>query len=211
MTNSVPVDSGAATLPQSPHAMAQAVLDEAIAERDRQSERGVVADDAPMMTDGAREVDPSTSNKRPHTDETYHDGAYAKDSLKKMWEGAGSNEWTEDMADEALEATTALVHGQIELLVRSGLEAYHGWESTKRKLLQMEEEQESTTRELKRLRASEEQSRATITVRIFFHGIRHSSLLGRGDYQFHRLSSHDYQCTCLYVIEPLENSRNLQI
>jgi hypothetical protein len=156
-----PDDTGVKSLPHSPHAMAQAVLEEAIAERDRQSQRS--AGDTPTESHGAVEDAAATSNKRPRT-ESEHDDKHAKDQLKKLWEG--SEQWKEGDANEALDATTKLVYRQIESLIRSGLEAYHGWESTRRDLSRVEEECESKDRELRRLRASEEQSRATITVRI---------------------------------------------
>jgi hypothetical protein len=159
MTFAPPDDIGAKSLPHSPHAMAQAVLDEAIAKRDRQSHRSEVdtTESRDIVKDAA-----ATSNKRPRT-ESDHNEKNAMDQLKKLWEG--SEEWKEGDPNEALDATTTLVHRQIESLVRSGLEAYHGWESARRDLSQVKEECEANERELRRLRASEEQSRATITVR----------------------------------------------
>lgn len=159
LTTSTPSDdTGTKPLPNSPHAMAQAVLDEAIAERDRQSQHAA----AESTETGSVEND-ATSHKRPRLDSD-QDDKNVEEQLKKLWQR--NKEWKEDDANEALDATTKLVYGQIESLIRSGLEAYHQLESTRRDLSQAKEECEAKDRELRRLRASEEQSRATITVRL---------------------------------------------
>ena len=129
-----------ATEEASPNAMAQAFLEEAIAERDR------------LSSQSTEIFCVEESSKRPRLEQD-HD---AKGRLKQVWEGSER--------EEALDATMTLVHSQIESLIRSGLEAYHGWESANRDLSQAKEEGEAKDRELRRLRASEEQSRATITV-----------------------------------------------
>jgi chromosome segregation ATPase len=145
--------------------MAQAVLDEAIAERDRQSQRSE-GDTNRNTTESRGAVQDAaaaaTSNKRPRT-ESDHNDKNVMEQLKKLWED--SEHWKKGEANDALDATATLVYSQIESLVRSGMEAYHGWESTRRDLSHVEEECEAKERELGRLRASEEQSRATITVR----------------------------------------------
>ena len=85
-----------------------------------------------------------------------HDEQDVKKKLKQVWEGTAAK-------DDAVVATLALVNKEIESLIRSGLQAYHGWESAKRDLSQAKEEVQAKDRELRRLVASEEQSRATIT------------------------------------------------
>lgn len=133
----------------SPNAMAQAVLDQAVLERDRHT----ATNNQSMETHVG--VEQSNNNKRPR-DDNDHDGKDIKEKLKQVWEGSEK--------DEAVVATLTLVHGELESIIQSGLEAYHGWESSKRDLSQAKEEGEAKDRELRRLRASEEQSRATITV-----------------------------------------------
>jgi hypothetical protein len=144
-TSTPPDDTGTKPLPNSPHAMAQAVLDEAIAERDRQSHHA-----ASESTETGSVENDATSNKRPRLDSD-QDDKNIKEQLKKLWQG--NKEWKEDDANEALDATTKLVYGQIESLIRSGLEAYHQLESTRRDLSQAKEECEAKDRELRRLRA----------------------------------------------------------
>lgn len=131
----------------SPNAMAQAVLDSAMADRDRQAEHA----------SNNQSTETLQSNKRPRHSHDL-DAKDTKEKLKQVWEGTDK--------EEAMEETLSLVHGQIESLIRSGLEAYHGWESAKRDLSQAKEECDAKDRELRRLRASEEQSRVTITVSI---------------------------------------------
>ena len=138
--------------------MAQAVLDEAIAERDRQSQHA-----AAESSESSSVENDATNNKRPRLDYD-QDDKNVKEQLQKLWER--KKEWKEGDANEALDATTTLVYRQIESLIRSGLEAYHQLEGARRDLSQAKEECEAKDRELRRLRASEEQSRATITVRL---------------------------------------------
>lgn len=147
-------------LPPSPHAMAQAALDEAIAvihaERD-QAERSSSSD----TTDGTAPHDaavPASASKRPRVSYNITDGIPVKEQLKQVWEGNDK--------DEALEKTRQLISQEIESLIRSGLEAFHREENLNREMLQVKEESDAKERDLRRLRASEEQSRATITVRV---------------------------------------------
>lgn len=139
----------------SPNAMAQAVLDSAIAERTAAASQTseTAAETLGGMTVAAQE----SNNKRPRpVADNDRDGKDVKEQLKQVWEGSDK--------DAAMHDTMTLVHGQIEHLIRAGLEAYHGMESANRDLSQAKEECEAKDRELRRLRASEEQSRATITV-----------------------------------------------
>lgn len=129
----------------SPNAMAQAVLDSAMTERDR-----LAANNTTETLLGTTQD--SSNNVRSEN----HDGMDAKEKLKQVWEGGNK--------ENAVHDTMRLVHGEVESLVRAGLEAYHGWESANRDLVHAKEECEAKDRELRRLRASEEQSRATITV-----------------------------------------------
>lgn len=187
-TSAPPDETGAKSLLNSPHAMAQAVLDEAIAERDRQSQHA-----AAESTETHNVDDDATSNKRPRLDSD-HDEKNVKEQLKKLWQGSEGRK--KGNADEALDATMTLVYRQIESLIRSGLEAYHGWESTRRDLSQVKEECEAKDRELHRLRASEEQSRATITVRSYRVPIIEAAFALRGTFISSVNSTYVHPLTC---------------
>jgi hypothetical protein len=68
--------------------------------------------------------------------------------------------------DDAYNATKKLVSGQIEGLVRAGLDTFHQLENVSRELQLSKEELESKILELDRLSSAEEKNRETITVRI---------------------------------------------
>mmetsp|Transcript_20673 Transcript_20673/g.29179 ORF Transcript_20673/g.29179 Transcript_20673/m.29179 type:complete len:380 (+) Transcript_20673:108-1247(+) len=65
--------------------------------------------------------------------------------------------------EEALRSTLLLVYEQIDGIVRSGLKAFHDLDSTLRLLDTSNEVAESSSREVERLRASEEQNRNAIS------------------------------------------------
>jgi hypothetical protein len=67
--------------------------------------------------------------------------------------------------DKVVERTTALVLEEVESTLRDGLEAYYGFDSTSRELIQTKDLAESRGREVSRLQALEGQSRTSISVR----------------------------------------------
>lgn len=144
-----PAPEASGTEMLSPNAMARAVLDQAVLERGSQQHQ----QSSESETLGAQD---SNDNKRARDNDENHDEQDVTKKLKQVWEGNNDK-------DEAVVATLALVNKEIESLIRSGLQAYHGWESAKRDLSQAKEELQAKDRELRRLQASEEQSRATIT------------------------------------------------
>lgn len=84
------------------------------------------------------------------------------DDLLSMWENSVGNE--NNSREKAFEQTIMFVNNQIEQLVSSGVEAFHRSESTARELKALREEFKNKDEELKRVRASEEKSRATVAV-----------------------------------------------
>lgn len=144
----------------SPRAMADAALVEALAERLTREEGANTATDEPAgILDCFQENSKSRFEERSNSD----DDKVATDELKRLWEPASTSdpEWKQT---EAVEKTITMVYGQIESVIRQGLEAYHGWECMSRDLAYAQEEIESKDRDLKRLRATEEQSCTTVSV-----------------------------------------------
>ena len=144
----------------SPRAMADAALVEALTGRLTRDEGTNTAADDP-----AGIVNCFQAKKRSRFDERSNcdDDKEATDELKRLWEPASTSdpEWKQT---DAVEKTMTMVYGQIESVIRQGLEAYHGWECMSRDLAYAKEEIESKDRDLKRLRATEEQSCTTVSV-----------------------------------------------
>jgi hypothetical protein len=138
----------------SPHSMANAILTEAMKERQRVDATETAGSNAP-------------SNKRfkssnPGTAQVNDD-----ESMNKKLDATWKN--VEDQTvefDDAYDATKKLVSGQIEGLVRAGLDAFHQLENVSRELQLSKEDLESKSLELDRLSSAEEKNRETITVRI---------------------------------------------
>ena len=130
--------------PQSPNAMANAAVEQAMV---RMSQ--VIAE-------------PPKNNKRPKI----HD-KFAADELNEIWEKSDKN-------DEAYNKTRELVVDQIELLMADGLKAFHGFERASKDLAFAKEEVDSKDRELQRLRKSEEESKLIISVRCSNNKIQRS-------------------------------------
>ena len=72
-----------------------------------------------------------------------------------------------EIIQKALNATTEILHSEIESLVRNGLEAFHGYDSTRRELGQMKDLSDSRAKECKRLQDSEAQSQLAVSVSFF--------------------------------------------
>lgn len=172
-------------LPDSPRAMADAVVAEAVAQREKQQARLTqeenslaVArqtenrDDAMDTNDDSSSVVP-TGPKRPREQPQKHPNdtcvstlaEAATKELKEIWRAARDEaDWNEASTNEAIRTTKDVILGQIEALISQGLEIFHAHDSQGRELARTVEENASKEREIKRLRASAEQSRATISV-----------------------------------------------
>lgn len=167
---------------QSPRAMAEAAVAEAMAERGRvDSLKRANDEDAGATGNQGGGIAPSTQDLLEHRGEpnnsnVMHANTNQQDSsetpsaenkdeannmLHDAWKPIEEQEWTND---KALETTLNLVQAQVDDLVRCGLQAFHGLESTTRQLEQSQQVAESTTHELERVKSSEEQSRSTISV-----------------------------------------------
>jgi hypothetical protein len=136
----------------SPHSMANAILTEAMKERQRADASETVGSNAPPAkrfksnNHGTAQVDDESMNKK----------------LDSTWKNA--DEQTVEF-DDAYDATKKLVSGQIEGLVRAGLDAFHQLENVSRELQLSKEDLEAKVLELDRLSSAEEKNRETITVR----------------------------------------------
>lgn len=141
----------------SPHSMAEAVVTEALAEREHlvQKESAKEAEYGAANDESSEGV--ALLGKRSRFDEEKED----TDELKKLWEPATTDlEWKQTAA---VERTITMVYAQIESMIHQGLEAYHGWEIMSRDLAHAKEEIETKDRDIKRLRTFEEQSRTTVS------------------------------------------------
>jgi hypothetical protein len=72
---------------------------------------------------------------------------------------------TKEMANHALDRTKNLVFAQLEAIIKLGLEAFQQNDELKRDYVQMKELSESRKREVQRLKASEDDLRASLSVR----------------------------------------------
>lgn len=70
-----------------------------------------------------------------------------------------------DKLPSILEDIIQSVVEHIQGVIRTGVEAYHGWENVERELHVLQQEQEAQQSELHRLRTADEQNRQTISVR----------------------------------------------
>ena len=69
-----------------------------------------------------------------------------------------------EMAESSLGETKTLVFAQLDVIIRSGLEAFHQNDELKRECAQMKELRDSRGREVQRLKASEDDLRASLSV-----------------------------------------------
>lgn len=158
-------------LPDSPQAMAKAVVEEAMAERETLSQMSQMqAKESRKEIDTISMTSPTSGNKRDRESERLtsfkeNSGELsdAREKIKMAWEDIPERQGA---AEEAMELTRAAIFGQIELLIQQGLDTFHTQETLERELERLKEEKDSKEREVKRLRSSEAQSRATISVRL---------------------------------------------
>jgi hypothetical protein len=101
------------------------------------------------------------TKQRKTTDSTSLEGS-VKDRLAAVWQNVDVDD--DDSKSKAVEETLNLCTGEVEALIRSGLEAYHRCETVTRELNVLKDELRAKNKEIDRLRASEENSRATIQV-----------------------------------------------
>jgi hypothetical protein len=166
MTATITTNENADTLLEndmSPHAIAEAALAQAMTEREFQTTQQEAPHEA---VDIVATGENAQRKKRLHFDERCPSGHGAEDTaeLRGLWDLSTTDpSWKQT---EAVEKTMAMVYGQIESVIRQGLEAYHARESVSRELVHAKEDIESKDRDLKRLRFSEEQSRTTVSVSI---------------------------------------------
>ena len=139
----------------SPHSMANAILTEAMKERQRADAN---------ETAGSSNAPPAKRFKSSNhgTAQVNEDESMNK-KLDATWKNV--DDQTVEF-DDAYDATKKLVSGQIEGLVRAGLDAFHQLENVSRELQLSKEDLESKTLEHDRLSSTEEKNRETITVRI---------------------------------------------
>jgi hypothetical protein len=138
----------------SPHSMANAILTEAMKERQRADATETAGSNAPP----AKRF--KSSN---HGTTQVNDDESMNKKLDATWKNV--DDQTVEF-DDAYDATKKLVSGQIEGLVRAGLDAFHQLENVSRELQLSKEDLEAKILELDRLSSAEEKNRETITVRI---------------------------------------------
>lgn len=168
MTATITNNDRAETLAEnemSPQEIAEAAFSQAMTGREFQTTQQEATHEA--VIDTAATGESTHRKKRSHfVDERSNASNGAEDTaeLRGLWAPSTTDSlWKQT---EAVEKTMAMVHGQIESVIRQGLEAFHARESVSRELVHAKEDIESKDRDLKRLRFSEEQSRTTVSVRI---------------------------------------------
>lgn len=138
----------------SPHSMANAILTEAMKERQRANANETTGSNAPLAK-RFKSSNPGTAQ--------VNDNESTNKKLDATWKNVDDKivEF-----DDAYDATKKLVSGQIEGLIRAGLDAFHQLENVSRELQLSKEDLEAKILELDRLSSAEEKNRETITVRI---------------------------------------------
>ena len=138
----------------SPNAIANAVLKEAM----KQQETAAVSKETASSVEEATPKD--KRSKHDHVDEEDN-----TEDFKSLLENAWSDAKDEKEIEDAYGKTMSLISTQVEGLIRAGLDAFHRWEKSTSDLKLLKEELETKDLEIERLRAAEEKSRATISVR----------------------------------------------
>ena len=100
------------------------------------------------------------SNKRFNTWDDSDIACLLREQLASIWEPVGGDTTGKDAVSE----TMKLFSGEVESLVRSGLEAYQRWDNAAREIKALKEELKLKNTEIGHLRQSEESSRGTIQV-----------------------------------------------
>ena len=134
-------------------------------EMERTSELGMATGTVPgdRIDDATEAADEQDLAKRRKCIKDASDSEKAlKDKLASVW----SSVVDEETEAKAFAVTVDVFTGEVESLIRSGLEAYQQWESSRRESKVLTDELVAKTLEIDRLRASDESNRATIQVRM---------------------------------------------
>lgn len=157
----------------SPHAMADAVLQEAMKEREsvpvaNGKSRAITDSNAAADEEGAEHRPTSAKRSKTDTSLMMNEDEDIEEKLLAAWNGAKEEQELEVDIDKAAAATMSLVSAQIEGLIRGGLEAFHRWENASREVKLLKEDIKGKDMELEHLRAAEEKSRTTISVSLVY-------------------------------------------
>lgn len=178
--------------PSSPNAISEAALAQAM--KDRKKSRSSWSDDMTSNEDTTdlknnNVIAPAVLNsfdhnhkkqKTNHNDNSHNtshnDGAL--EEINNIWKSTESND--DDSANSlgnvnkkhfdpaflhnALEKTKQIAYQQLDSIIKSGLEIFHKNDALKRELVQAKELCESRNREIQRLKASEVDTRASLSV-----------------------------------------------
>lgn len=151
MPNRAPTD--ALDMDQSPKTMAAAAMAAAVAER--QSKTNADSSIA-VNNDNDDDDDNAALSQKLFTDTPQDD--FNGTSIENIW--AGPNPETN------LSETLRLLLSEIDAMVKSGLGAFHELDAANRQLTQSKELVETKSREALRMGAVEDQSRASLSVRL---------------------------------------------
>jgi hypothetical protein len=120
-----------------------------------------VAPTALRRTHANTASDDHAATKRPKSSSISTDQDMAlKDKLVTVW----SNVVDEESESKAFTETVDAFSGEVESLIRAGLEAYQRWENGQREIMLLKEENAAKNAEIERLRSTDESSRATMQV-----------------------------------------------
>jgi hypothetical protein len=133
----------------SPRSMAVAAVTDAMQEKQHQQ----------LVQDQQANKNNSDTSKRPRKP---NDDLHFQ--LEEIWKGNGEEGSNGTTRAQAVQETFHLIGDVMNELMQDGLEAFHGWEQTKKQVQTLKEECDSKDRELGRLRTSEQKSRESITV-----------------------------------------------
>jgi hypothetical protein len=136
----------------SPRSMAVAAVTDAMQEKQQQQQQQLVQDQQANKNNS----DTSKRPRKPNDDLHFQ--------LEEIWKGNGEESNNGTTRAQAVQETFHLIGDVMNELMQDGLEAFHGWEQTKKQVQTLKEECDSKDRELGRLRTSEQKSRESITV-----------------------------------------------
>jgi hypothetical protein len=139
----------------SPNAMVQAAVANAVQQQQKKKKQNEEDDDS-MEEDTA-------NKKRPR---------YYEDDYLQPMEDIWSRHQKTGKRDEVIQETWKLMSKYVDELIQDGIFAHQEWERTQQKLKVAQEDSAAKTRELERLRASDQKARESIAVSVIIFGTR---------------------------------------
>jgi hypothetical protein len=145
----------------SPNAMVQAAVANAMQQQQQQKKKKKNNKQSEEEDDSMEEE--TANKKRPR---------YYEDDYLQPMEDIWSRHQKTGNREEAIQETWKLMSKYVDELIQDGIFAHQEWERTQQKLKVAQEDSAAKTRELERLRASDQKARESIAVSVIIFGTR---------------------------------------